>query len=307
MTASITARGAADRSELDALGPRLSLTLSPAVPAAGDTVTVTAAVTNDCAFTLRRMWLYVDGVAGRARRFVLGSLPPGGTATRVHRVTVRADAEGPFTVTGHGVFDVTGCTSDAVRSTVAFMLPYQSLRSAFNNVGIADDAKPAAADVDAYGSSLSAQALASVGCPPGAVVTHDGVRFTWPDVKPGERDNVVSSGQTLLLSGSGSRLAFLGTSTWGVGRGDGQLLYPDGSSQAFSVEVPDWYGSQPDAAIVAPYRNVAAGRDNTPVSLFFFAVPIQQGKQPRAVVLPNVSPDLRAGTPALHIFAMTLA
>jgi hypothetical protein len=253
------------------------------------------------------MWLYVDGVTGRARHFVLGSLPPGATATRVHRGTVPADAEGPVTVTGHGVFDVTGCTSDAVRATVGFTLPYRSLRSAFNNPGIGDDAKPAAADVDASGSSLSAQALASVGCSPGAVVTHDGVRFSWPAVKPGERDNVVSSGQTVLVSGSGSRLAFLGTSTWGVGRGDGRLLYADGSSQAFSVEVPDWYGSHPDAAVVAPYRNIAAGRDDTPVSLFFFAVPVEPGRQPRAVVLPNVSPDLRAGTPALHIFAMTLA
>jgi hypothetical protein len=298
---------AADRTDLDSLGPRLSVTVSPQEPAAGQTVEVTATLTNDCPFTLRRTVLHVARADTAAQVFPLGDLRPGTVTTRRQRFRLADDTEGTVTFTGHAVFDVTARSSDFARGTAAVTLPYLSLAGAFNNAGIADDSNINSADIDGSGSSLSAQALASVGCGPGAVVTHDGVSFTWPDTTPGAKDNVVCSGQTVLLSGSGSRLAFLGTSTWGEGKGDGTVIYTDGTRQPFSVAVKDWYGTSPDAAVVAPYRNVSWGRDDVPVSIFAFSVPLQDGKQPRAVVLPNVSPDLRSGVPALHIFAMTLA
>jgi hypothetical protein len=185
-------------------------------------------------------------------------------------------------------------------------LPYLTLPGSFNNRGIADDAHLDGIDFDGSSSSLSSQALTSVGCAPGATVTHDGVRFTWPSTASGAADNVVCSGQTVLLSGSGSRLAFLGTSTWGVGKGSGAVRYADGTETPFSVEINDWYGGDPGAAVVVPYRNLSSGRDDTPVSLYVFSAPLQQDKQLKAVVLPNVSPDLRAGVPALHVFAMTV-
>jgi len=56
---------------------------------------------------------------------------------------------------------------------------------------------------------------------------------------------------------------------------------------------------------VAPYRNIATGRDDTPVSLFVFDVGLQ-GRELRSVVLPKVSDGLQPGVPALHIFAMTV-
>jgi hypothetical protein len=145
-----------------------------------------------------------------------------------------------------------------------------------------------------------------VGLTPGATVTYGGVTFTWPDTRPGNRDNVVSAGQSVLLSGSGSRLTFLGTSTWGEGKGDGKVVYADGTEQAFSVAVPDWYGANASAAVVVPYRHIATGRDDTPVSLFTFGVDLAAGKELRSLVLPHVGDGLQSGVPALHIFAMTI-
>jgi hypothetical protein len=304
----MTAPTAADRPELDALGPRVSVTVSPKEPKAGEIVTLTATLTNDTQFPLKRAVLYLlPPGTDPAKAFQLGNVPPGKAITKNRQIQLADDAEGKLTFTAHCVFDVTANSCDAARVSTAVTLPYRSLASTFNNAGISDDAKPDAANIDGSRSSLSAQALATVGCTPGATVTYDGVKFTWPNVKPGQPDNAFASGQTVLLAGTGTRLAFLGTSTWGESKGEGKLLYADGTSQPFAVAVKDWYGASPDAAIVAPYRNTPTGPDNNPVSLFFWAVPVQEGKQLSAVVLPNISDGVWAGGASLHVFAMTLA
>ncbi|MGP3983189.1 beta-glucosidase [Streptomyces sp. KR80] len=293
------------RPEEDFLGPPVSLTLSPADPQAGSPVTLTATLTNTTRIALRGTVLHL-AVNGSGWRCGLGNLAPGTTATRSWRTMLPPNVEGKITFTAHAIFDVHRHGSDCARATTSVRLPHQSLVGAFDNVGIASDDAVTAADIDGSRSSLSAQALASVGLSPGAVVTYDGVPFTWPATEPGDKDNAVSSGQTVLLSGSGSRLAFLGTSTWGEGKGEGAVVYADGSKQRFPVAVPDWYGRSGSAAVVVPYRNIVTGRDETPVSLFVFDVRLQ-GKPLHSVVLPKVGDGLQAGVPALHIFAMAVA
>jgi len=251
--------------------------------------------------------LYLLAGTEPAKAFQLGNVRPGATVTKSRQVQLATDAEGTIPFTAHVLFDVTATSSDFVRASTRVHLPYLSLRSAFNNAGISDDTKRDAADIDGSGSSLSAQALATVGCTPGSTVTHDGATFTWPDSAPGQPDNVFTAGQTVRLSGTGTRLAFLGTSTWGESKGEGKLLYTDGTSQPFAVAVKDWYGASPDAAILVPYRNTPAGSGATPGSLFVWAVPLQPGKQVSAVVLPKVSDAVVGGAPSLHVFAMTLA
>jgi hypothetical protein len=294
------------RPEEDCLGPRISVTASPANPQAGEALTLTATLTNDCRTTLRRTVLYLGGHGSAADPLHLGDVRPDATVTKTRRVHLPADAEGTLSFDAHANFDVGDRSSDCARASQVIQLPYRTLRGSFDNRGISDDARPDGVDFDGSGSSLSTQALASVGCTPGATITRDGARFTWPDITPGAFDNVVCSGQTILLAGSGSRLAFLGTSTWGVGKGSGTVRYTDGTETPFSVEVNDWYGSNPVAAVVVPYRTISGGRDDTPVSLYAFSAPLRQDKQVRAVVLPNVSPGVRAGVPALHVFAMTV-
>jgi hypothetical protein len=268
-------------------------------------VTLTATLTNTARIPLRGTVFYL--AAGDTEECdAPGTLEPGRSATLTWRTRLADDAEGRIAFTAHALFDVHRHGSDCVRTTSSVLLPYRSLGGAFDNAGISSDAAPAVADIDGSGSSLSAEALASVGLTPGAAVTYGGTPFTWPGTRPGAKDNAVCSGQTVLLSGSGSRLAFLGTSTWGTGRGQGTVVYADGTEQPFPVEVPDWYGAQDSAAVVVPYRHVTAGRDDTPVSLFTFGVGLTPGKQLRSVVLPEVSDGVTSGVPALHVFAMTV-
>ena len=293
------------RPEEDFLPPPVSLTFTPPVPEPGKAVTLTATLTNTTRIALRGAVLYlaVDDSSGQDS---LGSLAPGRSVTRTWRTRLADDAEGRIVLTAHALFDVHRHGSDCTRATTSVLLPYRSLPHAFDNAGIASDDALTVADIDGSNSSLSAEALASVGLTPGAEVTYDGVSFTWPDTRPGSKDNVICSGQSVLLSGSGTRLSFLGTSTWGEGRGDGKVVYADGTEQAFSVAVPDWYGAVASAAVVLPYRHIATGRDDNPVSLFTFGVDLAAGRELRSVVLPKVSDGIQSGVPALHIFAMTL-
>ncbi|WP_329375551.1 beta-glucosidase [Streptomyces sp. NBC_01483] len=293
------------RPEEDFLPPPVSLTVTPPAPEPGKAVTLTATLTNTTRIALRGTVLYL-AVDDTEEPDSLGSLAPGRSVTRTWRTRLADDAEGRIVFTAHALFDVHRHGSDCARATSSVLLPYRSLPGAFDNAGIASDAALTVANIDGSNSSLSAEALASVGLTPGATVTYGGVTFTWPDTRPGNRDNVVSAGQTVLLSGSGSRLTFLGTSTWGEGRGEGKVVYADGTERAFSVAVPDWYGANASAAVVVPYRHIATGRDDTPVSLFTFGVDLTPGKELRSLVLPHVGDGLQSGVPALHIFAMTI-
>ncbi|MFJ9007485.1 beta-glucosidase [Streptomyces canus] len=293
------------RPEEDFLSPPVSLTVTPPAPEAGKTVTLTATLTNSTRIELRGTVLYL-AVDDTGKPDNLGTLTPGRSVTRTWRTRLADDAEGRTVFTAHALFDVDSHGSDCTRATSSVLLPYRSLSKAFDNAGISSDDAVTVANIDGSNSSLSAQALASVGLTPGATVTYDGVPFTWPDTRPGTKDNVISSGQTVLLSGSGSRLSFLGTSTWGDGKGDGKVVYDDGTEQAFSVAVPDWYGANSSAAVVLPYRHISSGRDDNPVSLFTFGVDLAAGKELRSVVLPKVSDGIQAGAPALHIFALTI-
>ncbi|MFJ9250652.1 beta-glucosidase [Streptomyces sp. NPDC101776] len=291
--------------EEDFLPPPVSLTVTPPAPEPGGSVTLAATLTNTTGIALRGTVLYL-AVDDTGEPADLGRLAPGRSVTRTWRTRLADDAEGRIVFTAHALFDVHRHGSDCTRAGSSVVLPYRSLPGAFDNAGIASDDALSVADIDGSNSSLSAEALASVGLTPGAEVTYDGVTFTWPNTAPGNLDNVVSTGQTMLLSGSGSRLSFLGTSTWGEGRGDGRVVYADGTEQGFSVAVHDWYGTGPSAAVVVPYRHIATGQDDNPVSLFTFGVDLTAGKELGSLVLPKVGDGLQPGVPALHIFAMSI-
>jgi hypothetical protein len=293
------------RPEEDFLSPPVSLTVTPSTLEAGKAVTLTATLTNTATITLRGTVLYL-AVDDSAEQDGLGDLAPGRSVTRTWRTRLADDSEGRIVFTAHALFDVHPHGSDCTRTSASALLPYRSLAAAFDNAGISTEDALTVANIDGSNSSLSAEALASAGLTPGATVTYDGVPFTWPDTRPGSKDNVISYGQTVLLSGSGSRLSFLGTSTWGDGKGNGKVVYADGTEQEFSVAVPDWYGANSSAAVVLPYRHISSGRDDNPVSLFTFGVDLAAGKELRSVVLPKVSDGIQAEAPALHIFALTI-
>jgi hypothetical protein len=189
-------------------------------------------------------------------------------------------------------------------------VPYSSLAAAYNNTGISDNANPAAADYDGDGDSYSAEALAA-GTPtpltPGGQVTIGGTTFSWPAAASGTPDNVVTGGQTVALSGSGTDLGFLGASQNGIASGTVTVHYADGSSQAFNLNLADWYSGSPAVGdqlltTTSDWNYTSSTQTPHPVSIYFASVPLQPGKQVSSVTLPVLSNA--GGTTAMHIFAM---
>jgi len=186
-----------------------------------------------------------------------------------------------------------------------------TLADAFNNAGISDDADIIAGGLDGAGVSYSEQALTAAGLGPGAVLTHDGITFSWPDVLAGQPDNVVAMGQTILVSGSGTTLGFLGASTGdGTGAsGPGKVYYTDGGTSSFQLTLPDYQagpGAGSDVMATLPYVNDTTGGQVEQAAFVFYAgVPVTAGKTVQAVTLPAGAVSAPGGpVSGMHIFAL---
>nr|WP_308288260.1 hypothetical protein [Streptomyces corallincola] len=223
---------------------------------------------------------------------------------------------------------------------------YASLKDAFNNTAVTDNAAQAAADADGVGASMSLQDLKSAGWQPGGRITVDGAAFTLPNFASASGDNVMAADQTIQMSGSGRSLVFLGFSTYGfvgseraeddysspvipdgtsvggtectLGNGQyedcraggpyGSVTYSDGSTSAYHLTVPDWvYGSNALAALTLPHRNHSSGTQETrSTNVYAFAVPLKAGAQISSVTLPDLSDTARQDVPGLHLFGMSV-
>jgi beta-glucosidase len=238
------------------------------------------------------------------------TVKPGQTAQTTWAVTVPASAApGPNQLTAVVAYtDANGRGS--VTQTGQVSLPYPSLPAAFNNAGISDDSSPGAANLDGGNTSYSAQALAAAGLTPGGSFTHDGLTFTWPDAQPATNDNVVAGGQTFALSGSGATLGLVGTGDYGAVSGTGTITYTDGTTQQFTAGFADWWSNSasPGGDIVAtlPYINAPSGKETQRVSVYYAAVPLQQGKTVAYVTLPDIGATAAQGQPAMHVFAVSI-
>ncbi|RKR91840.1 alpha-L-fucosidase 2 [Micromonospora pisi] len=202
--------------------------------------------------------------------------------------------------------DWTASTTASVRFWDGRETPFEQNLS---NVGVTDDANTGVGNFDGGGASISAQALAEVGVTPGATVSHGGVDFRWPAASAGTPDNVIASGQSVRISGSGRTLGFLATGTFGAVSGTATVVYVDGTRQAFTLGTPDWFGGprpEGDAAIVAPYQNRPGNqRVNTAATIYFVGLPLQH-KAVSRVDLPNISARAASGVPTMHIFAIAI-
>ena len=121
---------------------------------------------------------------------------------------------------------------------------------------------------------------------------------------------MVAAGQTIDISGSGASLGLLDTAAYGPASGTGSIMYADGTTQSFTLTVPNWYKAAPagsNAVIVAPYRNRPGNvQDPNVVNVFEQSVPLAPGKQVVAVTLPGISSGVVSGSPSLHVFAMAI-
>jgi lysophospholipase L1-like esterase len=181
------------------------------------------------------------------------------------------------------------------------------LTELFTNAGISDDANPAGANLDGDGFSFSAEQLAAVGWAPGLMFDLlDGAAVAVPQIAPGLADNALASGQTFALSGSGSSLDFVVTSTDGDTSGSGTITYSDGSTQSYTLSVPDWWTGTTGIAAATQYRNDPAGPQTHEISLFLCTVPLTPGKSVAGVTLPDIG-STTVNTAALHVFAAAVA
>ncbi|MCL2552052.1 MAG: beta-glucosidase, partial [Actinomycetia bacterium] len=148
----------------------------------------------------------------------------------------------------------------------------------------------------------------------GATVHHDGLTFTWPDTASGAPDNVIATGQTIALDGSGSRLGFLAAGSSSSLSGTGTVHYTNGTTGAFPLEVENYWQAPVDGnetVAVTPYCN-SKGTEGRPrgqrqqqLYVLYTKAPIEAGKKVAAVTLPAGSFGSGRIT-AMHVFATAI-
>ena len=292
--------------------PYLGVTDSTAFFSPGTAFTVTGTIGNPTGSRLTDVRATLSAPSGwtTGKPVRLPSVGPHTTATVSFTVTPPSaqQASGPVTLDLVAAFRAARAGGTTLVGAVRTAQPYASLAAAFDSTGVSDDTATGTADIDGSQSSLSAQALAAQGVTPGAALTYDGIGFAWPGAAAGQPDNVAAAGQTIELSGSGAELGFLDTATYGPAGGTGLITYTDGSTQGFTLTVPDWYGAAPagsNAVIVCAYRNRPGNtQDHTSVNVFEQSVPLAAGKTVAAVTLPDVGDGVSGGGAAMHVFAL---
>ena len=184
---------------------------------------------------------------------------------------------------------------------------YPNLAASFNDIGVTADNNTNPGDFDGGGASFSQTAVTNAGAGPGATVNSSGIAFTMPNVAGSTNDDTVAQGQKITLSGGGT-LGFLVSASYGPATGTGTVTYTDGSTQSYTLTVPDWWSTTAPSggavAINSAYQNRA--NDTTYAhtgDIFSIPVALTPGKTVASVTLPPGG-ALTAGTPAIHVFAM---
>ncbi|WP_309244237.1 glycoside hydrolase domain-containing protein [Micromonospora parastrephiae] len=238
-----------------------------------------------------------------------------GSGSKALTVAAGADLKpGAYTVT------VTAATSSGTTlPTVTLPVTVAARNSVLwnlNNNGIsADDTNPQA-NFDTGGWSYSAKALEAVGVTPGANVSIAGFNFTWPNVAPGDADNILvgGGGQVLNVQAAegDTKLSLLGSAVFGAASGTVTLTYTDGTTQQAEIGFSDWTlgggFDQPSfgnvTAAHTTYRDVMGGGID-PVATYVFAtapIDLKPGKQLASLTLPT---GAQGGV--IHLFGVATA
>ncbi|CCK26406.1 secreted protein [Streptomyces davaonensis JCM 4913] len=188
-------------------------------------------------------------------------------------------------------------SATAAARTAGEPLPLERL---FDNTAVSADTRPAEADFDGHGASLSATDLAAAGWRPGGALTVQGARLTWPDRAAGEPDNVVADGQDVRVHGRGDALALLVAGTTGTEvSGSGTVAYANGTRTPYTLAAPDWRtGPLATKALALPHINTPDGRLTEKPRLYVVTVPLATDREVTSVRLPRAA--------GLHVFAMSV-
>ncbi|MET7694656.1 ricin-type beta-trefoil lectin domain protein [Streptomyces sp. NPDC005483] len=279
---------------------------TPQFVTAGQTATVTTTVTNGTGSALSDVNVTLPAPSGWTVKATtatsFGSVAAGASATTTWLVTSPTGVSaGTYPLTATATHSGGSYTTDAT-----LLVPFASMKAAYTNVGITDDANPAPGKYDGGGFSFSKQALAAQGVSAGTLST-GGLTYQWPDAT-GAPNAIDTKGQAVLISGTGGWLGFVGSGTSGPHQGIGTIVYTDGSTQSYGLGFSDWWDnnnvSQGSSRLgTYDYINSHDGKVNQKVSLFTTKVQLAAGKTVQAVVLPTSGP---AGTPQGHVFAMAI-
>ncbi|MCO5997028.1 glycoside hydrolase family 3 C-terminal domain-containing protein [Actinoallomurus rhizosphaericola] len=291
------------------LGTQYTTVTAPKITRPGDTQTVTQTFTNTGDSSVHGLALSLSAPQGwtvrraTANRSAPAVVPPGGRTDTTWKVTAPAGAAaGPATLTGNASFVLDGRQTRTGATTT--LVPYADVAKAFNNVGVTADGDPSPGNLDPKGYSFSAAQLAAVGYTPGATVTADGLTYTWPDVQPGQPDDVAAAGQVIQVHGTGGRLGLLGTGTGSSHSGTVTVTYTDGSSADLPVTFPDWYGNAAGgnsrlAVTTADWNRPPSDTlGHHKVSLYTTGGALDPSKTVETVSLPDDN--------GIHVFAITV-
>ncbi|NNC12511.1 hypothetical protein HII28_11560 [Planctomonas sp. JC2975] len=238
-------------------------------------------------------------------RQTVHALKAGGSATVSFKVTGPTPPPGPHT---DELTATVGYRSQSATATLIGVddlysnVPYPNLAAAFNNVGVTDLSNYTVGNFDGDGNSFSAEQLQAAGVTPGSTVSFGGATFTWPSAAAGTNDNVQTTGQVVEASGSGTKLAFLGSEAGDV-QGTVTVTYTDGSTSTGQLGFPNWsfssateFGSQ--VAISTQGRNTPSGYGDSAYAyrVFYNTIPLASGKTIATVTLPDSA--------SIHLFAL---
>lgn len=215
------------------------------------------------------------------------------TGLTIRNATVTADDATKITVqSGQPVILESNASYNGQASVPPKTLP--SLAAAFNNIGTGTAASPG--NLDGSGRYLTRDSLAAAGLTPGATVKHGAFTFTWPKADVGSNDNVATAGETVLLTGTGTQLGFLGLAAHGNQTGTVTITYTDGTSSSGTIGFSDWWHTTPSAGDEAVAS--ATSSDGHTVGIFSASVPLTAGKTVASVELPTNA--------NIHVFGMAI-
>jgi hypothetical protein len=149
-------------------------------------------------------------------------------------------------------------------------------------------------------------------------VARNGLRFAWPNVPAGKPDKVIAMRQTIRVSGTGTRLGFLGASSPSNALGTGIVHYADGTASDCTFTLDNYFaalGPENDAIATLSYVNDSnrasnvrvVGRSHHAVYVFYASVPIIPGREVTAVTLPPNGANPPTGRrQGMRIFALAV-
>jgi hypothetical protein len=166
-----------------------------------------------------------------------------------------------------------------------------SFDSAVNTIAVSDNSNPAVGNFDGSGNSYSAQSLASLGITPGNPVNVDGSPVVFASEAPGTPDAVAATGQTLTLTGTGSKIGLIAAADFGDVLGFLQVNYSDGTNSQIPIDVTDWYSNSPGTGGSILATTVWNQQPDNPtphdISLYGLTVDTGVAKTIISITLPN--------------------